>query len=714
MHLTEFNFILLVDTGYSAPLPPKPLSESTQVDNIAGHVTGSGYSLVCVERIADELRFRPIQRFAWTKYECAGKHHSPSQGSKPGERRQGSAWNKFKAAKGSREESNRSHAGQLEEASTTRTRTGRTTRHLGGGTGGRRNLLRDSGVVTRTRVRNSRSDDDNISSREQQQQRKKERKYNHSTGTSRVVRQEKHKLQERTAEEKIGGMFESQRFSSASFGHALWPQRPMFQAFSQDVAEMIILIDDEIGAVSPDVDIMLSDGGFSLDQQPREHRYDTNQAPPLASAVDSISIVDLLLHSLSLVVLDDQQRIQNASAPSTEHAATILAALRGGQPDPVQFAPGARGAAGGARRRDQKARAEHPCKAFSMFSGLRDISEVKAIVWANGNRTKPWMASRDQIIHLGSACDASSTLGDIGIYIEKVQSAAVDDAAASISESSLLSSKLEDLDDNVDDDDQGSKIRSKPGGDGNAVRLLFAVATALLEVEGLFSDIERTEILRRCTISAPCLWSTVSRSVIAKWWQHIDSHRASRCLRKDVPQTKHLILEPPVSMKERGAGGGGWKAAPSTRVSCDRYKDRRFMWKNGGPGKSALSSPLPSSQTRRTTSSRGAVYQGRQEEGQKAVTKSAPSGAVLASFPGSGNTWSRMLLEYASGVFTGSIYNDITLMPVLPAEGVRTEEVLVWKAHTFPSQYVENYNPAKVRHDFNKRPEQVVSGALRK
>ena len=70
------------------------------------------------------------------------------------------------------------------------------------------------------------------------------------------------------------------------------------------------------------------------------------------------------------------------------------------------------------------------------------------------------------------------------------------------------------------------------------------------------------------------------------------------------------------------------------------------------------------------------------------MAKDRASGAVLASFPGSGNTWSRMLLEYASGRYTGSIYNDITLMPVLPAEGVRTHEVIAWKAHVFPSQYV--------------------------
>ncbi|XP_064099486.1 uncharacterized protein LOC135210552 [Macrobrachium nipponense] len=34
---------------------------------------------------------------------------------------------------------------------------------------------------------------------------------------------------------------------------------------------------------------------------------------------------------------------------------------------------------------------------------------------------------------------------------------------------------------------------------------------------------------------------------------------------------------------------------------------------------------------------------------------------ALASYPGSGNTWTRRLLEYASGIFTGSIYSDAQL-----------------------------------------------------
>ena len=41
---------------------------------------------------------------------------------------------------------------------------------------------------------------------------------------------------------------------------------------------------------------------------------------------------------------------------------------------------------------------------------------------------------------------------------------------------------------------------------------------------------------------------------------------------------------------------------------------------------------------------------------------------VLYTFPGSGNTWCRLLIEYATGVFTGSIYGDAQLKKIMPGE----------------------------------------------
>mmetsp|Transcript_54175 Transcript_54175/g.69618 ORF Transcript_54175/g.69618 Transcript_54175/m.69618 type:complete len:1738 (+) Transcript_54175:104-5317(+) len=61
---------------------------------------------------------------------------------------------------------------------------------------------------------------------------------------------------------------------------------------------------------------------------------------------------------------------------------------------------------------------------------------------------------------------------------------------------------------------------------------------------------------------------------------------------------------------------------------------------------------------------------------------------VLASFPGSGNTWVRLLLEYSTGYFTGSIYNDLALSPLLPGEGTMSSQVIAVKAHTGPGGYL--------------------------
>jgi hypothetical protein len=54
---------------------------------------------------------------------------------------------------------------------------------------------------------------------------------------------------------------------------------------------------------------------------------------------------------------------------------------------------------------------------------------------------------------------------------------------------------------------------------------------------------------------------------------------------------------------------------------------------------------------------------------------------------GSGNTWARLLLEYGAGSFTGSTYHDTSLMPVLPAEGVRSHEVRFDAYSSFPPFY---------------------------
>lgn len=51
---------------------------------------------------------------------------------------------------------------------------------------------------------------------------------------------------------------------------------------------------------------------------------------------------------------------------------------------------------------------------------------------------------------------------------------------------------------------------------------------------------------------------------------------------------------------------------------------------------------------------------------------------LLLSFPGSGNTWVRLLIEYCTGYYTGSLYNDYELNTVLIGEkscGIRTSAI---------------------------------------
>ena len=54
---------------------------------------------------------------------------------------------------------------------------------------------------------------------------------------------------------------------------------------------------------------------------------------------------------------------------------------------------------------------------------------------------------------------------------------------------------------------------------------------------------------------------------------------------------------------------------------------------------------------------------------------------ALVSFPGSGNTWMRYLIEQATGVLTGSVYCDRGLKVVHPGEHIVTGNVIVVKTH---------------------------------
>ena len=58
---------------------------------------------------------------------------------------------------------------------------------------------------------------------------------------------------------------------------------------------------------------------------------------------------------------------------------------------------------------------------------------------------------------------------------------------------------------------------------------------------------------------------------------------------------------------------------------------------------------------------------------------------ALASFPGSGNSWVRQLLEASTGIYTGAVYCDSSYINAgMIGEGVRANNVIVVKAHYEP------------------------------
>ena len=70
------------------------------------------------------------------------------------------------------------------------------------------------------------------------------------------------------------------------------------------------------------------------------------------------------------------------------------------------------------------------------------------------------------------------------------------------------------------------------------------------------------------------------------------------------------------------------------------------------------------------------------EDNSCRFVKSISSPIALASFPGSGNTWVRGLLQNITGVCTGGIYCDPTLRRSgYPGECIRSGVVLVVKTH---------------------------------
>ncbi|XP_077291690.1 WSCD family member AGAP003962 [Arctopsyche grandis] len=79
---------------------------------------------------------------------------------------------------------------------------------------------------------------------------------------------------------------------------------------------------------------------------------------------------------------------------------------------------------------------------------------------------------------------------------------------------------------------------------------------------------------------------------------------------------------------------------------------------------------------------------------------------ALVSFPGSGNTWLRYLLQQATGIHTGSVYKDYGLLKNgFPAEAVSNGSVLVVKTHEWGTSARASFSRAVL---LLRAPEQAI------
>ena len=82
---------------------------------------------------------------------------------------------------------------------------------------------------------------------------------------------------------------------------------------------------------------------------------------------------------------------------------------------------------------------------------------------------------------------------------------------------------------------------------------------------------------------------------------------------------------------------------------------------------------------------------------KKMSFKSSGPVVALGSFPGSGNSWVRQLLESATGIYTGAVYCDKSYIEKgMIGEGVTTENVITVKSHASPkiAKQVINHDKA--------------------
>lgn len=90
------------------------------------------------------------------------------------------------------------------------------------------------------------------------------------------------------------------------------------------------------------------------------------------------------------------------------------------------------------------------------------------------------------------------------------------------------------------------------------------------------------------------------------------------------------------------------------------------------------------------------------------MNASSRSPVALASFPGSGNTWIRGLLQQATGICTGGIYCDRMLRNSgYPGESLRSGNTLVVKTHQVDPRWTGVHYPPNTTDSYFKKESDI-------
>nr|XP_029735868.1 WSCD family member AAEL009094 [Aedes albopictus] len=146
----------------------------------------------------------------------------------------------------------------------------------------------------------------------------------------------------------------------------------------------------------------------------------------------------------------------------------------------------------------------------------------------------------------------------------------------------------------------------------------------------------------------------------------------------------------------RDAGKQQQQSQPSQQRHNDVVSRR-------GPKRSATasaadfhsSSQWPNSNSNKFDTNKIATSDRIVNEGHQKSSSKGRELTALVSFPGSGNTWLRYLLQQSTGILTGSVYKDYGLLKSgFPAENVANSSVLVVKTHEWGPQAWAPYGKA--------------------